>query len=73
MVSAIFDTSATLAKQLKMHIVAEGVEDRADWNFVRQSGCDVAQGFFIAKPMPAEQLAEWIEDWEERVLSVVSK
>lgn len=69
-VRAIFDTSVMLAKQLEMSIVAEGVEDRADWDFVRRSGCNVAQGYFIAKPMPAENIRDWIEDWEERALPV---
>ena len=69
-VRAIFDTSVMLAKQLGMQIVTEGVEDRADWDFVRRSGCDVAQGYFIARPMPAEDLCDWIEDWEERALVV---
>jgi len=69
-VRAIFNTSVILAKQLNMSIVAEGVEDRADWDFVRRSGCDIAQGYFIAKPMTAEDLHDWIEDWEERALSV---
>jgi EAL domain-containing protein (putative c-di-GMP-specific phosphodiesterase class I)/CheY-like chemotaxis protein len=66
-VSAIFDTSVMLAKQLNMNIVTEGVEDRADWDFVRRSECDIAQGYFIAKPMPAEKLLPWIKKWEERV------
>ena len=69
-VRAICDTSVMLAKQLTMGIVAEGVEDRADWDFVRHSGCDVAQGYFIAKPMPAEDVHEWTEDWEERALPI---
>lgn len=67
-VRAIFNGSANMAKQLNMDIVAEGVEDRADWNFVRRSKCDVAQGYFIAKPMPGNLLATWILDWEEREL-----
>ena len=67
-VRAIFDTSVMLAKQLTMGIVAESVENRADWDFVRRSGCDVAQGYFIARPMPAEAIHDWIEDWEERAL-----
>jgi len=67
-VRAIFDTSVILAKQLDMTIVTEGVEDRADWDFVRRSKCDIAQGYFIAKPMPAEQVHDWIDDWEERNL-----
>jgi len=53
-----------------MNIVAEGVEDRADWHFVCRSKCDLAQGFFIAKPMPSEDMHDWIEDWEERALSL---
>jgi EAL domain-containing protein (putative c-di-GMP-specific phosphodiesterase class I)/ActR/RegA family two-component response regulator len=65
-VRAIFDTSVLLAKQLGMQIVAEGVEDRADWDFVRRSGCGIAQGYFIARPMPAGDIPDWLEDWEER-------
>ncbi len=63
---AMFDASLSLAKQLKMESVAEGVEDRADWNFLRTSGCDIAQGYFIAKPMPGHAVQDWIADWEER-------
>jgi EAL domain-containing protein (putative c-di-GMP-specific phosphodiesterase class I) len=72
-VRAIFDTSVLLAKQLGMQIVAEGIEDRADWDYVRRSGCDVAQGFFIARPMPAKTLHAWIEDWDERGLLISQK
>ena len=72
-VMAIFDTSVLLAKQLRMQIVAEGVEDRADWDFVRRSGCDVAQGYFIARPMPAENVRGWIEEWVERELLITRK
>ena len=67
-VRAIFNTSVNLAKQLGMQIVTEGVEDRADWDFVRRSKCDIAQGYFIGKPMPGNLLSDWIEDWEERAL-----
>lgn len=63
---AMFDASLGLAKQLNMETVAEGVEDRADWDFLRRQGCDVAQGYFIARPMPAENFATWMLDWEKR-------
>ena len=63
---AMFDASLGLARQLKMESVAEGVEDRADWNFVRQRGCDLAQGHFIANPMPVESFSAWLLDWEIR-------
>lgn len=64
---AIYEASLSLAKQLHMDVVAEGVEDRADFNFVVRSGCQMAQGYFIAKPMPAADLRQWMEDWHERV------
>ncbi|MHB1591928.1 MAG: EAL domain-containing protein, partial [Sulfuricella sp.] len=63
---AMFDASLGLAKQLGMEAVAEGVEDQADWDFVLQQGCDLAQGYFIAKPMSAEYLPTWLADWEAR-------
>ena len=64
---AIYDASLALAKQLNMEVVAEGVEDREDWELLRQTGCDLAQGNFISQPMPAEALNEWIEKWLMRI------
>lgn len=64
---AIYNASLSLARQLDMETVAEGVEDRDDWNFLRRSGCEVAQGYFIAKPMPADELPAWMEVWQRRV------
>ncbi len=61
---AMFDHSLGLAKQLGMSAVAEGVEDQADWDFVRKTECNIAQGYFIAKPMRAADLPGWIESWE---------
>jgi hypothetical protein len=34
-----------------------GVEDRSDWDWVRKTGCHVAQGYFVANPMPGSQVA----------------
>jgi EAL domain-containing protein (putative c-di-GMP-specific phosphodiesterase class I) len=68
---AMFNASHGLARQLKMEAVAEGVEDQADWDFVRQQGCDLAQGYFIARPMPAENLPTWLTEWEARRPSLV--
>lgn len=64
---AIYDASLSLTKQLGMEIVAEGVEDRDDWDFLQHTGCYLAQGYFIAKPMPAVDLSGWMEDWRIRV------
>lgn len=70
---AIFEASLSMGRQLGMKIVAEGVEDDADWAFLRASGCDVAQGYYIAKPMPAGQLFSWLNKWEKRRKEIVTE
>jgi EAL domain-containing protein (putative c-di-GMP-specific phosphodiesterase class I) len=65
--SAIYGASLGLAKLLGMKTVAEGAEDREDWEFLRSTGCHSVQGFFIAKPMPADEIPGWIALWEARV------
>lgn len=64
---AIYDASLGLGKELGIAVVAEGVEDLDDWNLVRRTRCDLAQGYFIARPMPAADLAGWIESWNGRM------
>jgi CheY-like chemotaxis protein len=66
-IKAMFDTSLTLAKQLGMSVVAEGIENLDDWEFLRKTRCDYAQGYFIAKPMPGDQLPAWVQSWQKRV------
>jgi EAL domain-containing protein (putative c-di-GMP-specific phosphodiesterase class I) len=63
---AIYDASLSLANQLGMEVVAEGVEDQEDWDFLRRTGCHLAQGYFIARPMPAADLFGWIETWNDQ-------
>jgi EAL domain-containing protein (putative c-di-GMP-specific phosphodiesterase class I)/AmiR/NasT family two-component response regulator len=60
---AMIETSVTLAKRLNLKTVAEGVESKEDWDVVARLGCSVAQGFLIAEPMPAEELARWYDGW----------
>ena len=63
---SIVESNLTMARQLGMGTVAEGVEDRHDWDFLRQAGCRLAQGYFIARPMPAGQLLDWLAAWNVR-------
>ena len=63
---AIVEATLAMAAQLGMKAVAEGVEDRADWDCLRALSCDVAQGYFIARPMPAPDLPAWLSGWELR-------
>jgi EAL domain-containing protein (putative c-di-GMP-specific phosphodiesterase class I)/CheY-like chemotaxis protein len=63
---AICSASLRMAQQLQLHVVAEGIEDLSDWNLLRELGCDDAQGYYIARPMPAADLARWLDDWSAR-------
>jgi len=50
---AIVESSVEMARRLGIKSVAEGVETQEDWDVLQAAGCDVAQGYFIAKPMQA--------------------
>ncbi|PWF45961.1 EAL domain-containing response regulator [Massilia glaciei] len=54
-----------LARSLERKSVAVGVETRQDWDFLQGLGCTYAQGYHIAKPMPAENIAGWMEEWRQ--------
>ena len=64
---AIYDASLSVAKQLGMETVAEGVEDQHDWELLRQTGCDLAQGNFVSRPLQAANFSTWTEEWKNRV------
>ncbi|MFL6659586.1 MAG: EAL domain-containing protein [Massilia sp.] len=52
-----------LAKSLDRESCAVGVETRQDWDFLQGLGCTYAQGYHIARPMPAHAFPGWIRDW----------
>ncbi len=68
---AILDASLAMARQLGMTTVGEGVEDRADWDSLRAAGCTLAQGYFVARPMPAGALPKWMEEWQARMPGLI--
>jgi EAL domain-containing protein (putative c-di-GMP-specific phosphodiesterase class I) len=70
--SAICKASLRMAHQLKLQVVGEGIENREDWDFLHHLGCEVGQGYFIARPMPAADMVGWIEGWRVRRCSTSS-
>ena len=63
---AIFVASLDMAKRLNMEAVAEGVEDKTDWDFLIATDVDIAQGYYISRPMPAADILRWHEEWRSR-------
>jgi diguanylate cyclase len=53
-----------LGKAMNLEVVAEGVETDEQLTMVREFGCDLAQGFYIGKPMPEKQFLAWCNDRE---------
>ncbi|TQJ20765.1 diguanylate cyclase/phosphodiesterase [Micromonospora sp. A202] len=58
--AAIVRSMIELAGALGLRVVAEGVEDERTWRMLHSAGCDAAQGWFYARPMPAEELVTWL-------------
>ncbi|RZA21870.1 MAG: EAL domain-containing protein, partial [Lysobacteraceae bacterium] len=54
----ILESSLEMARKLGITSVAEGAETQDDWNLLRECDCDLAQGFFIAKPMSAQDFPQ---------------
>jgi diguanylate cyclase (GGDEF)-like protein len=59
--AVIVRSTIDLAHNLGMQVVAEGVSSQEIWDLLNILGCDMAQGYFIAQPMPAASLAAWLE------------
>ncbi len=63
---AITQAIIALSHSLGLRCIAEGVETAAQFNFLRAHGCEEAQGYLIARPLPEAQLRSWWRTQEER-------
>jgi EAL domain-containing protein (putative c-di-GMP-specific phosphodiesterase class I)/ActR/RegA family two-component response regulator len=59
----VLSSCLTLARSLDRESCAVGVETRQDWDLLQGLGCTYAQGYHIARPMPAESFPGWLKDW----------
>ena len=57
----MIDYILTMAKELKLTTIAEGVETKEQRDYLLEKGCDIIQGFYYAKPMPEEEFEEYME------------
>jgi EAL domain-containing protein (putative c-di-GMP-specific phosphodiesterase class I) len=67
---AIVRATIALGHDLGFEVVAEGVEDRETWELLGALGCDVAQGYHIARPMPPADVVGWLDAWDPVVAAV---
>ncbi|HEX3802788.1 MAG TPA: EAL domain-containing protein [Solirubrobacteraceae bacterium] len=58
--AVIVRSTVDLGRNLGLEVVAEGVETVETWECLRELGCNTAQGYFLSRPMPAEQMSDWL-------------
>jgi predicted signal transduction protein with EAL and GGDEF domain len=59
--AAIVRSVVDLGRNLGLRVVAEGVEDEPGWQRLRELGCDMAQGYLLCRPIPAGEMAAWLD------------
>ncbi|MEO8322759.1 MAG: EAL domain-containing protein, partial [Actinomycetota bacterium] len=63
--AVIVQSTIDLGRNLGLRVVAEGVEDQATMDMLTDLGCDIAQGFFLSRPIPGDRFDEWIRELDE--------
>ncbi len=64
---SLLESSVNLAKRLQLKTVAEGIETEEEWNLLVWMGVDLGQGYYMARPMPAEKVLPWYTGWQAQV------
>jgi EAL domain-containing protein (putative c-di-GMP-specific phosphodiesterase class I) len=70
--ASIVHAIIALGRSLNLPTTAEGIESEADVNMLTKLGCNVGQGFLYSKPMPADDVASFIELHNTRELALAS-
>ncbi len=61
---AVVDAIIQMSHRLKMKVVAEGVESPQQVELLKEMGCDFMQGYYYSKPLPMNELLDFIQFWE---------
>jgi len=62
--ATIVTSTIIMAHNLGMKVVAEGIEDKATYEKLKELGCDYAQGYYLSKPMQSNQVPIWIKPYK---------
>ena len=60
--SIILRAVVKLAKELKLSVIAEGIETKEQLKYLHSLGCDYGQGFFFSRPIPEKDFREFVAD-----------
>lgn len=70
---SIVEMTVDLARRLGLNVVAEGVESAAEVDLLRKMGCHDAQGYYFAKPMPGDDLGQWLNRSARELISLFQR
>lgn len=65
----IIKATIQMSHGLGLQTVAEGIEDKVSYEMLKSMGCDYAQGYHIARPMPFEKLMNWFKQYNPSILN----
>ncbi|SFG68495.1 diguanylate cyclase/phosphodiesterase [Duganella sp. CF458] len=65
----IVRSTIDLGHNMGLRVVAEGIESEAAWCILAEMGCDQGQGYYMSRPIPASELASWVENWKATALA----
>jgi diguanylate cyclase (GGDEF)-like protein len=58
----IVRATVDLGRNLGLQVVAEGIEDGETWDRLAEMGCDLGQGYYMSRPLPGDQMTNWLDD-----------
>jgi EAL domain-containing protein (putative c-di-GMP-specific phosphodiesterase class I) len=64
---AVTDAAIQLGHTLNLKVVAEGVEERDEYDYLVSQGCDVVQGYYTSRPLPGDRFTAWLGTYTSTV------
>lgn len=64
--AAIVRITIDLGHSLGLDVVAEGIEDQETYDWLKELGCDIGQGYFISRPIDVMQFSDWMNEYDKK-------
>jgi EAL domain-containing protein (putative c-di-GMP-specific phosphodiesterase class I) len=64
--AAIARITIDLGHSLGLEVVAEGVEDQETYDWLKELGCEIGQGYFISRPLDVDQFSDWVSEYNKK-------
>lgn len=71
--ASIVRSTIELGHNLGMKVIAEGVENIEVWDLLASGGCDIAQGYYMSRPIPSDDVLAWLQEQTEYAVDLVSR